>query len=137
MKNHPEVKGEWKLEEFLSAPNLECKNPVDSSHIGEEEKKDNRLKSKTRKSSSATDNKQHHDEVRLLSNPEDPQKVENERSSGDPVSIKEQFEMMFQDIRRQSKFLVHVQSPPRNYPHAEWSDSSLPTISVMSESNVA
>ncbi|XP_043273445.1 uncharacterized protein [Venturia canescens] len=138
MKNHSENKGEWKLEEFLSAPNLECRNTGESSHNEENEKTSNRSKSKTKKSFSATDNKQHNDENRDLLNEEDDKKAEIERASGDPVRImKEQFEMIFEDFRRQSKLLVQVQSPPRDYPHAEWSDSSLPTISVMSESNVA
>ncbi|XP_015119995.1 uncharacterized protein LOC107043166 [Diachasma alloeum] len=48
--------------------------------------------------------------------------------------IKE-IEMMYQNTRINSKVEVRVPSPPRNYPHPDWSDSSLPTMSI-SESNL-
>ncbi|XP_076176038.1 uncharacterized protein LOC143151091 isoform X2 [Ptiloglossa arizonensis] len=40
---------------------------------------------------------------------------------------------MFHDIRVQSRMPVNVPSPPRNYPHPDWSDSTLPSISTASE----
>lgn len=43
--------------------------------------------------------------------------------------------MMYENTRINSKVEVRVPSPPRNYPHPDWSDSSLPTMSI-SESNV-
>ncbi|XP_034190000.2 uncharacterized protein LOC117608663 [Osmia lignaria lignaria] len=51
-------------------------------------------------------------------------------------SITEQFQNMFHDIRVQSRMPVNVPSPPRNYPHPDWSDSTLPSISTASELNV-
>ncbi|XP_043255976.1 uncharacterized protein LOC122399386 isoform X1 [Colletes gigas] len=48
-------------------------------------------------------------------------------------TISEQFQNMFQDIRIQSRMPVNVPSPPRNYPHPDWSDSTLPSISTASE----
>ncbi|XP_046623078.1 uncharacterized protein LOC124306424 isoform X1 [Neodiprion virginianus] len=62
-----------------------------------------------------------------------------EYSSGNPIdiSIKEQFQNIFKDIRQQSRIPVNIPSPPRHYPHSDWSDSSLPSISGVSESNIA
>ncbi|XP_031825840.1 uncharacterized protein LOC116424057 [Nomia melanderi] len=51
-------------------------------------------------------------------------------------SISEQFHNIFHDIRVQSRMPVNVPSPPRNYPHPDWSDSTLPSISTASELNV-
>ncbi|KAG7205397.1 hypothetical protein KM043_007391 [Ampulex compressa] len=48
-------------------------------------------------------------------------------------NITEQFQNMFQDIRLQSRIPVNVPSPPRDYPHPDWSDSTLPSISAASE----
>lgn len=48
-------------------------------------------------------------------------------------TISEQFQNMFHDIRVQSRMPVNVPSPPRNYPHPDWSDSTLPSISTASE----
>ncbi|XP_076685283.1 uncharacterized protein LOC143377640 [Andrena cerasifolii] len=59
-------------------------------------------------------------------------------SSNIPISstITEQFQNMFHDIRLQSRMPVNVPSPPRNFPHPDWSDSTLPSISTASELNV-
>lgn len=59
-------------------------------------------------------------------------------SASIPISstITEQFQNMFHDIRLQSRMPVNVPSPPRNYPHPDWSDSTLPSISTASELNV-
>ncbi|XP_063991726.1 uncharacterized protein LOC135170123 [Diachasmimorpha longicaudata] len=46
-----------------------------------------------------------------------------------------EIEMMYQNTRINSKVEVRVPSPPRNYPHPDWSDSSLPTMTI-SESNL-
>ncbi|KZC07398.1 hypothetical protein WN55_09390 [Dufourea novaeangliae] len=51
-------------------------------------------------------------------------------------TITEQFQNMFHDIRVQSRIPVNVPSPPRSYPHPDWSDSTLPSISTASELNV-
>lgn len=51
-------------------------------------------------------------------------------------SITEHFQNMFHDIRVQSRMPVNVPSPPRNYPHPDWTDSTLPSISTASELNV-
>ncbi|XP_078040012.1 uncharacterized protein LOC144471637 isoform X2 [Augochlora pura] len=51
-------------------------------------------------------------------------------------SISEQFHNIFHDIRVQSRMPVNVPSPPRSYPHPDWSDSTLPSISTASELNV-
>lgn len=53
----------------------------------------------------------------------------------DPT-ITEQFQNIFQDIRIQSRIPVNVPSPPRSYPHPDWIDSTLPSISTASELNV-
>ncbi|XP_023289714.1 uncharacterized protein LOC105695118 isoform X2 [Orussus abietinus] len=50
------------------------------------------------------------------------------------VNIK-QLQNMFKDIRQQSKFPVNIPSPLRHFPQPDWSDSSLPSISGISESN--
>ncbi|XP_017767428.1 PREDICTED: uncharacterized protein LOC108556027 [Eufriesea mexicana] len=51
-------------------------------------------------------------------------------------TITEQFQNIFQDIRIQSRMPINVPSPPRSYPHPEWSDSTLPSISTASDINV-
>nr|XP_033325845.1 uncharacterized protein LOC117220210 isoform X1 [Megalopta genalis]XP_033325846.1 uncharacterized protein LOC117220210 isoform X1 [Megalopta genalis] len=51
-------------------------------------------------------------------------------------SISEQFHNIFHDIRVQSRMPVNIPSPPRSYPHPDWSDSTLPSISTASELNV-
>ncbi|XP_011312730.1 uncharacterized protein [Fopius arisanus] len=43
-----------------------------------------------------------------------------------------EIEMMYENTRINSKIEVRVPSPPRNYPHPDWSDSSLPTMSISS-----
>lgn len=50
--------------------------------------------------------------------------------------INEQFQNIFDDVRRKSKISVNVPSPLRHYPNPDWTDSSLPSISVDSESNI-
>ncbi|XP_043512267.1 golgin subfamily A member 4-like isoform X1 [Frieseomelitta varia] len=49
-------------------------------------------------------------------------------------NITEQFQNIVQDIRMQSRIPVNVPSPLRSYPHPEWSDSTLPSISTASDS---
>lgn len=51
-------------------------------------------------------------------------------------NITEQFQNIVEDIRMQSKMPVNIPSPLRSYPHPEWSDSTLPTISTASDINV-
>ncbi|CAK9816939.1 hypothetical protein ANTPLA_LOCUS9178 [Anthophora plagiata] len=51
-------------------------------------------------------------------------------------TITEQFQNIFHDIRIQSRMPVNVPSPPRSYPHPDWSDSTLPSISTASGLNV-
>lgn len=51
-------------------------------------------------------------------------------------TVTEQFQNMFDDIRLQTKIPVNLPSPPRNYPHPEFSDSTLPSISVASDMTV-
>ncbi|KAK2576295.1 hypothetical protein KPH14_005660 [Odynerus spinipes] len=47
--------------------------------------------------------------------------------------IKEQFRNIFEDVRRESRISVSVPSPPRHYPHPDWTDSSLRSISLYSD----
>lgn len=51
-------------------------------------------------------------------------------------TITEHFQNIFQDIRIQSRMPVNIPSPPRSYPHPEWSDSTLSSISIASDLNV-
>ncbi|XP_034941291.1 putative WEB family protein At1g65010, chloroplastic isoform X2 [Chelonus insularis] len=51
-------------------------------------------------------------------------------------NVKEEVQVMFDNVRQKSKCPVSVPSPPHKFPHPDWSDSTLPTIS-MSESNYA
>lgn len=51
-------------------------------------------------------------------------------------NITEQFQNIVEDIRMQSKIPVNIPSPLRSYPHPEWSDSTLLTISTASDINV-
>ncbi|XP_076281617.1 uncharacterized protein LOC143209611 isoform X1 [Lasioglossum baleicum] len=51
-------------------------------------------------------------------------------------SMPEVFNNIFHDIRMQSRMLVKLPSPPRNFPHPDWSDSTLSSISTASELNV-
>ncbi|XP_015177840.1 PREDICTED: abnormal long morphology protein 1-like [Polistes dominula] len=59
--------------------------------------------------------------------------------SGDIITsnISERFEAMFDEVRRKPRISVNVPSPPRNYPHPDWTDSTLPSsVSVDSELNI-
>ncbi|XP_053980530.1 uncharacterized protein LOC128877334 [Hylaeus volcanicus] len=49
------------------------------------------------------------------------------------TAISEQFQNMFHDIRTQSRMPVNIPSPPRNYPHPNWIDNTLSSISAASE----
>ncbi|XP_017882252.1 uncharacterized protein LOC108626209 [Ceratina calcarata] len=51
-------------------------------------------------------------------------------------TITEEFQNIFQGIRIQSRMPVNIPSPPRSYPHPEWSDSTLPSISTASDLNM-
>ncbi|KAK1132397.1 hypothetical protein K0M31_016505 [Melipona bicolor] len=51
-------------------------------------------------------------------------------------TITEQFQNIVQDIKMQSRIPVNVPSPLRSYPHPEWSDSTLPSISTASDINM-
>lgn len=88
---------------------------------------------KTRKHRSSKDHSRNKSVVRDIS------KQNKEYSSSNPIdiSIKEQFQNIFRDVRQQSRIPVTIPSPPRHYPHPDWSDSSLPSISGVSESNIA
>ncbi|XP_076662463.1 uncharacterized protein LOC143365802 isoform X2 [Halictus rubicundus] len=51
-------------------------------------------------------------------------------------SMSEVFNNILHDIRMQSRMPVKIPSPPRNFPHPDWSDSTLPSISTASGLNV-
>lgn len=85
--------------------------------------------SKTRKTQS--DSKGNHNNHMVE---ESSRLVDNNFSSNIICSdIKEQFQHIFDSVRRKSKISVNVPSPPRHYPHPDWTDSSLPSISVGSD----
>lgn len=88
---------------------------------------------KARKHRSSKDHSRNKSVVRDMS------KQNNEYSLSNPIdiSIKEQFQNIFKDMRQQSRIPVNIPSSPRHYPHPDWSDSSLPSISGISESNIA
>lgn len=114
------MSGNQNVEEIRSVPNLGDKESRHSMDHVERDNNDACPKASSRKSLST-----------------DKKRLEIGRTSVEPSSIKEQFEIMFKDIRRQSKFPAHIPSPLRNYPNPEWSDSSLPTISGTSGTNIA
>ncbi|XP_048507527.1 uncharacterized protein LOC105693917 isoform X2 [Athalia rosae] len=87
---------------------------------------------KTRRHRSTKDHSRNKSVVRDVS------KQNKEYSSGNPIdnSIKEHFQNIFKDMRQQSRIPVNIPSPPRHYPHPDWSDTSLPSISGVSGSNI-
>ncbi|XP_074104293.1 uncharacterized protein LOC141530837 [Cotesia typhae] len=50
--------------------------------------------------------------------------------------MKKEIQMMFENMRQKTRIPVNVPSPPRNFPNPDWSDSTLPTMSI-SESTSA
>ncbi|XP_046825660.1 uncharacterized protein LOC124427145 isoform X1 [Vespa crabro] len=91
--------------------------------------------SKTPKASqSSDDKKRNHDNQGI----EDSPRFIESNISTDLITpdINEQFQNIFDNVRRKSKISVNVPSPPRHYPYPDWTDSSLPSISVDSESNI-
>lgn len=68
----------------------------------------------------------------------------NYKNSGDEKKQKSDFnekktlkevQVMFENARMKNQFNVKLPSPPRHYPDPNWTDSSLPTMSV-TESNI-
>ncbi|CAL7943201.1 unnamed protein product [Xylocopa violacea] len=78
-----------------------------------------------------------HKKSNLGKKTEDTNNIEKNNSPSNIIgsTITEQFQNIFQDIRMQSRIPVNVPSPPRSYPHPEWSDSTLPSISTASDLN--
>ncbi|KAK0083164.1 hypothetical protein PV325_009222 [Microctonus aethiopoides] len=49
--------------------------------------------------------------------------------------MKGQLQQMFEDMKMRGRMPVNIPEPPRKFPNPEWTDSSLPTMSI-SESNL-
>ncbi|XP_043493410.1 uncharacterized protein LOC122518504 isoform X2 [Polistes fuscatus] len=90
--------------------------------------------SKTRKTLKFDNKKKNHDNESI----EESSKFLETNVSGDILNsnINEQFETIFNEVRGKSRISVSVPSPPRHYPHPDWTDSSLPSVSVDSELNI-
>ncbi|KAF7392805.1 hypothetical protein HZH66_008638 [Vespula vulgaris] len=94
----------------------------------------NKNLSKIRKTSQSDSKKKKHENQEI----EDNSRFIESNISADLITsdINEQFQNIFDDVRRKNRISVNVPSPPRHYPYPDWTDSSLPSISVDSESNI-
>lgn len=90
--------------------------------------------SKTRKTLKFDNKKKNHDNESI----EESSKFIETNVSGDILTsnINEQFKTIFDEVQRKSRISVNVPSPPRHYPHPDWTDSSLPSVSIDSELNI-
>lgn len=124
----------------IAAAIAEIEKPLSTDDMEVEKRDENGVRSlfKSRKSSFEKTRKHRSNKDRNKSVVRDNCNTKKELSPSNPIdiSIKEQFHTIFRDMRQQSRIPVNIPSPPRHYPHPDWSDSSLPSISGVSESNI-
>ncbi|XP_014612728.1 PREDICTED: uncharacterized protein LOC106791555 [Polistes canadensis] len=126
-----------RIQQFVDADStkssVQCINEKDNEKDNENESYKKHL-SKTRKTLKFDNKKKNHDNESI----EESSKFIETNVSGDILNsnINKQFETIFNEVRHKSRISVSVPSPPRHYPHPDWTDSSLPSVSVDSELNI-